>query len=507
MSTGKVVDFRVRPHLRREAGKRTQPLIYPTHFANGVVQWPKAGKKPNALADVTATADLWMPSGCYVLVKRFSSKEERRRVVAAVFAPQTVPGDRIGFENHLNVFHAHGAGLRPVLARGLAAFLNSTFVDLYFRQFSGHTQVNATDLRSLRYPSLAALTRLGKDVPGGSTQQELDAIVESVLGLAAMDNPLARKRKVDEALALLKALDLPRAQQNERSALTLLALLDLRPDTPWAEAGSPLIGITPIMEFIAKHYGKTYKPNTRETVRRQTVHQFRDAGLIVANPDNPKRAVNSPKAVYQIEPEALALLRRCGTDTWRSHLAMYLKRAGTLATRYAQDREMARLPVTLPLGEKLNLTPGGQNELVKRIVEEFCPRFAPGGHIIYIGDTGEKFAVFDKDALARLGVAVDSHGKIPDVVVHRTDKDWLVLIEAVTSHGPVNPKRREELAEVFAGSSAGLVYVTAFLTRKAMVKYLGDISWETEVWVAESPGHMIHFNGERFLGPYAGAVK
>lgn len=122
--------------------------------------------------------------------------------------------------------------------------------------------------------------------------------------------------------------------------------------------------------------------------------------------------------------------------------------------------------------------------------------------MIYIGDTAEKFAYFEKEALQSLGVIVDEHGKMPDVVVHYLQKDWLVLIEAVTSHGPVNPKRHYELRELFRGSKSGLVFVTAFLTRRDMVRYLGDIAWETEVWVAEAPTHMIHFNGERFLGPH-----
>jgi adenine-specific DNA-methyltransferase len=502
VSTGKVVDFRVRHHLRPEPGKGTQPLVYPTHFADGVVRWPKQGKKPNALADVHGTGDLWMPSGTYVLAKRFSSKEERRRVVAAVFDPEIVPAEKVGFENHLNVFHAEGAGLDPAVARGLAAFLNSTFVDTFFRQFSGHTQVNATDLRSLRYPSVAALDEIGRRTTGIS-QQPLDEVVESVLGLSAMDNPLMRTRRIDEALTVLKALDMPRAQQNERSALTLLAILDLKADLAWSKAEAPMIGITPIMNFIRDHYGKTYAPNTRETVRRQTVHQFLDAGLIVANPDKLGRAVNSPKAVYQIEAKALELLRAYGSASWASYLTSYLQQAETLATRYAQARDMPRIPVTLPLSEGiLNLTPGGQNDLIKEIIEDFCPAFAPGGHIIYVGDTGDKFAVFDEPSLRALGVVVDSHGKMPDVLVHRKDKNWLLLIEAVTSHGPVNAKRRAELAKLFAGSKAGLVYVTTFLTRKAMLKYLVDISWETEVWVAESPGHMIHFDGERFLGLY-----
>lgn len=157
VSTGKVVDFRARKYLRRDPSAATGPLIYPAHFQGSAIRWPKAGKKPNALVDAPATAGLWLPRGTYVLVKRFSSKEEPRRIVAAVFDPETVPCEKVAFENHLNVFHDRGKGMGEGLARGLAAFLNSAFVDAYFRQYSGHTQVNATDLRNLRYPARSRL--------------------------------------------------------------------------------------------------------------------------------------------------------------------------------------------------------------------------------------------------------------------------------------------------------------------------------------------------------------
>ena len=164
---------------------------------------------------------------------------------------------------------------------------------------------------------------------------------------------------------------------------------------------------------------------------------------------------------------------------------------------------MLRIPVHVASGTTINLTPGGQNVLVKKILDEFCSRFTPGGKVIYVGDTGKKWAYFDSGLLAKLGVTIEEHGKMPDVVVHHQAKDWLVLIEAVTSHGPMNPKRRRELKELFKGSKAGLVFVTAFLDRKTLVKHLNDIAWETEIWIAEHPSHLIHFNGERFLGPYA----
>jgi hypothetical protein len=312
----------------------------------------------------------------------------------------------------------------------------------------------------------------------------------------------ATTKMIREAIEALEGLGFPRQQLNERSALTLLSLLDLKPNESWADARAPLMGITPMMEFFASHYGRRYAPNTRETVRRHTIHQFVQAGLVVPNPDKPSRPTNSPKAVYQIEPSALRLLRMCGTRDWPARLSEYLASVGTLKRLYAREREAMRIPVTLQNGASIRLSPGGQNVLVKKILDDFCPLFTPGGRVIYVGDTEQKWAYYDPDSLGALGVEIEEHGKMPDVVVHYTSKNWLVLIEAVTSHGPVNPKRRQELGELFADSKAGIVYVTAFMNRRTMIRYLDEISWETEVWVAESPTHLIHFNGERFLGPY-----
>jgi adenine-specific DNA-methyltransferase len=508
VSTGRVVDFRATKFLRRRPARPTVPLVYPVNFQDGFIAWPAAEtKKPQGLGGLRGGDDLLVPSGWYTLTKRFSAKEERRRVTAAVYDPTRIDAAWVGFENHLNYYHRQGRGLPKDVAKGLAAFLNSRLVDLYFRQFSGHTQVNATDLRSLKYPTLAALERLGARI--GRTfpeQSELDRLIEEeLLHMASGDKsgePIRAKEKTEAALAVLRSLGLPRGQQNERSALVLLALLGLEPAAAWSSAGQPMIGVTPIMEFIAKHYGKQYAPNTRETVRRQTIHQFIDAGLIAKDPDR-SRPINSPKAVYQIAPAALELLRTFGAAGWDERLRVYLTSVETLTVRYAREREMERIPLTLAPGKEISLSPGGQNVLVKQIIEEFCPRFTPGAKPVYVGDTGEKWAFFDGDLLRKLGVDVDAHGKMPDVVIYHQKKGWLVLIEAVTSHGPVDAKRRRELEALFKGSKAGLVYVTAFLDRRAMTKYLGDISWETEVWVAESPSHLIHFNGERFLGPYA----
>ncbi len=313
---------------------------------------------------------------------------------------------------------------------------------------------------------------------------------------------MAGENKIADALQVLESLGMPRAQQNDRSALCLLALLDLKKGKPWSSAKNPLVGITPMMEFARDHYDKQYAPNSRETFRRQSIHQLVAAGIALYNPDNPARPVNSPKAVYQIEPDTLTLLRNFGTAAWNANLAKYLKTRKTLTARYAKEREMKKLPVKLGTGDTIRLSPGAHSELIKAIVEEFAPRYVPGGVLIYAGDTGEKWGYFDKELLAKLGVEVDGHGKMPDVVLYYPEREWLLLVESVTSHGPVDGKRHTELADLFAKSKAGLVYVTAFPSRTIMARYLGEIAWETEVWCADAPSHLIHFNGERFLGPY-----
>lgn len=178
------------------------------------------------------------------------------------------------------------------------------------------------------------------------------------------------------------------------------------------------MGITPIMDWVREHYRKQYAPNTRETFRRQTMHQFVDAGIAFYNPDMPHRPVNSPKAVYQINPATLELLRSFGTKAWHDKLTDYLAQRETLTARYAKERKQNRIPVQIARGKEITLSPGEHSELIRAIIEDFGPRFAPGSVLIYAGETGDKWGYFDAPLLAGLGVSVDTHGKMPDVVLH-----------------------------------------------------------------------------------------
>jgi adenine-specific DNA-methyltransferase len=326
VSTGKVVDFRARDFLTERPDAATVPLLYPRNVVQGYIAWPNGHhNKPSAIRLTKETEHLLVPAGWYVLVKRFSAKEEKRRIVAAVCDPARVNAPCIGIENHVNYYHQNGKGLPPLLAKGLAAFLNSTLVDEYVRQLSGHTQVNAADLRSLKYPSLAQILALGEAIGDPfPTQEEVDHIVLRILGMDAMSMDVNARKKIEEARNMLRALQIPKAQLNQHAALTLLALLDMKPNTDWSDASNPLRGIPEMMDYVREHFGIAYAPNPCETVRRGPVHQFVHMGFVVAHPDDSTRPVHCPTTRYQIHARLLKVIRTYGTSEWDTTVSAYL---------------------------------------------------------------------------------------------------------------------------------------------------------------------------------------
>jgi adenine-specific DNA-methyltransferase len=308
--------------------------------------------------------------------------------------------------------------------------------------------------------------------------------------------------KVAQATSILALLGLPRAQQNERSALTLLALAAITPRASWKRAKAPLLRTVDVMAFMREHYGKDYAANTRETIRRQTLHQFEQARIVDRNPDDPSRPTNSGKNAYSLTPDALRVLQAYGTAEFKKRVADFMARFGSLAQAYAGVREGIRIPLRGADGGTLYLSPGKHNELQVAVIQEFGPRFAPGAEVLYVGDTARKHVVVDAVRLKALNVPITEHDKLPDIVLYWSARNWLFLIEAVTTHGPVSPKRHRELEQLLSGCGAERVYVTALRDMSGFRKYAGEIAWETEVWIAENPDHMVHFNGPKFLGPY-----
>lgn len=313
--------------------------------------------------------------------------------------------------------------------------------------------------------------------------------------------------KREDAAEILKAIGLPKKQQNERSCLTLLALAQLAEADPWTGVKRPLLRIWDVMGWMKKQYGKEYAANSRETIRRQTVHQFVQARLVDRNPDDPTRPTNSGDTNYQLTEAATEVLRSFGKRSFSKTCSRFIERHGALSAAYEQARALHKIPVTLPDGSRAVLSPGVHNQLQRLLVEDFAPRFAQGSAVVYLGDTAEKRLVIAAEILRELRIPELSHDKLPDVVLYDKKRKWLFLIEAVTSHGPVSPKRHAELESMLVDCPASRVYVTAFMDFAAFRKYASEIVWESEVWIAEFPDHMIHFNGDKFLGPYPRRAK
>ena len=512
VATGPVVPFRSRPLLvteREVEAGRAVPLLWMQNVQPGAVSWPVArGKKPQGLR-ISEDFEFCEAPGNAVLVRRFSAKEDRRRLTAAPLLAAHVGRQRVAVENHLNVVRpADGSDWPDVSAVGLAALLGSPVVDRYFRIQGGHTQVNAGELRSMPLPEIGAIDEIGRAVQSGTAP---DDAVYAVLrdrqrlpdDLPAITETRIRMGKIEEARDVLKALGMPRRQQNEMSALTLLSLAQLSEPDPWSAAEKKSLGIHEIMGEIRDRYDREYAENTRQTLRRKVTHQFEQAGLVVRNPDDPTLATNSPRTHYGLSDAALATVRAFGGETWEEMTASFLERQPSLLDSYRAERDRHRVPLRLSSGEEYHLSPGAHNELQAAIIEQFGPQFAPGAAVLYVGDTSDKSLHLDEAAFESIGVPVPSHDKLPDVVLYDPTNRWLYLVEAVTSHGPMSPKRVAELRLLMLrGANVGVVFVSAFPDVATFKAYAADVAWETEVWIAEHPTHLVHFNGDRFLGPH-----
>lgn len=316
-------------------------------------------------------------------------------------------------------------------------------------------------------------------------------------------------QKINQACNLLKRMGLPKEQTNERGALVLLALSRVLTTETWDCSTDRMYTTRQIMDFISSEYGVDYKPNTRETIRRFTLHQFEQARIVERNFDDPTRPTNSPKNNYKITAVMLKILNEYPDGNWEIEVDSYLNQIGSLKEKYAKKIEFNRIPIHLPDGTEVKLSPGEHNELHRDIVHEFTPRFIKGDpELLYIGDTassrgseGGKLLHVAESRLVELGIQPMSHSKLPDVVILDRSKNWIYLVEAVTSHGPVSHKRYIELEDLLSNTSCGKIYVTAFPDLARFKKYASEIAWETEVWISEMPDHMIHFNGDKFLGP------
>ena len=335
---------------------------------------------------------------------------------------------------------------------------------------------------------------------------------------ASKQNPIAddspKAIKIEQAQVILreagvKLRDLtPRAR--ECAALCLLGVAQIGREESWSQAKSfyedPSVRAfrsRDILAFRNEHYDEGLSSGSYDDVRRKDLALLVNAGLVAKSARDAAADTNDGTRGYSLTPEGLRLLRSFRSSEWDVTLRSFRTVQGEILDRLSKAREMQKVPVILPGGVTLRLSPGPHNDLQKAIIEEFLPRFSRGASVLYVGDTENKSLVIDESGMNSIGLAPPERGdRLPDIVAFEAERNWLFLIEAVHSSNPVDEDRHALLMKLTSSCTAGRIFVTAFLTKGDFRKWSGRIAWETEVWIAESPSHMIHFNGPRFMGPY-----
>lgn len=302
--------------------------------------------------------------------------------------------------------------------------------------------------------------------------------------------------KLEEARKVLSIIGMPKKQQSDVCCYTLLAMANLKEKSNWSEANNSWIRIHDIIQFSNNNYNTSYAENSRETFRKQALHHFRNAAIVEDN----EKPTNSPNYSYRITREFLNLLHSFNTLDWHEKLSIFKHNYEDLVDLYSSKKKMSFIPIKINNLIK-EFSSGKHNELQKEIIENFAPRFAQNSECIYIGDTVKKDLIRNEKKLKDLGFSMTLHDKMPDVILYSEKKNWIYFIEAVTSVGPMSPKRVIEIEEMTKNTKIGKIYVTAFLDFNTYKKFSSELAWETEVWIAENPEHMIHLNGDKFLGP------
>jgi BsuBI/PstI restriction endonuclease domain/BsuBI/PstI restriction endonuclease HTH domain len=310
---------------------------------------------------------------------------------------------------------------------------------------------------------------------------------------------------INEALDILDSVGVPLSTKTvrglERMAVCFLAVSVVTED--WTTASDKShVKTREIITFINKNFEETISPGSYDDIRRKDLKLLVVADLVVNSGNKLSAATNDPTRGYALHPDFKNLILTYGTASWDEKLTEFNNSKPSLAELLARKRNIEKIPVTLPNGKPLQLSLGEHNILQKEIVEQFLPRFGSDCEVLYIGDTSNKMLYIDEAALKALNFFELSHDELPDIIALSRRKNWLYLIEAVHSSGPMSEIRVHALKKLLTDCTAELIFVTAFLTRADFRKWTMDIAWETEVWIADNPDHLIHFNGHKFLGAY-----
>jgi len=322
--------------------------------------------------------------------------------------------------------------------------------------------------------------------------------------------PEALQQLINEALHILASLGIPSdatPRRLERMALAFLAVVNVKESKDWSNAQDETqersLRTREVIDYINTHFGEKISRGSYDDIRRQDLKLPVLGEIIVQTiQTKPKSARNDSTRGYALSADYAPLIRQFGQSNWEQQVEEFLRERKTLVDQLSVTRQLAMLPVTLPSGLSLEFTPGKHNELQKAIIEEFLPRYGYGAEMLYVGDTADKFLFLEKEKLKSLNFFELAHGELPDIIAFSQQKNWLYLIEAVHSSGPISDIRLLELKKLTTQCTADLIYVTAFLTKKTFRKFSHQIAWETEVWIADVPDHLIHFDGDKFLGPF-----
>lgn len=316
------------------------------------------------------------------------------------------------------------------------------------------------------------------------------------------------KRLINEAIHILDGLGIPiedkSARGLERMALVFLALCDVKHKGEWQYAkslyDSYFLKTRDIIDYINKNFGEHISRGSYDDIRRKDLKHPILAGLVVSA--YPESARNDPKRAWAINQRYIELIHSYNPTDWDDQSKVFMQGKRTLRDRLVGNREIPKIPITLPSGTSLEFGLGEHNQLQKAIIEEFLPRFGYGAKVIYVGDAENKFLHYDQSTADSIGLSKLAHEELPDVIAFSQEKNWLYLIEAAHSSGPISPERIITLQPLLEECTVATIYVTAFLDRATFRKFMVDVAWETEVWIASDPDHVIHFDGEKFLGPY-----
>lgn len=417
----------------------------------------------------------------------------RRRLLPREAARlQSFPDHFVFCGGETSVFNQIGNAVAPLFAWHLAtsvrAYLDST------------SRLSSSEVIYRNLPKQMSLELLHEQTP---------MTIPDFIGTT--DKTKSQRKLINEALYILSKLGVPLTgltpRRLEKMALAFLAVADVRRSTDWARAkgydGSRALKSRDIILYINQHFGENISLGSYDDIRRKDLLLPVAAGIIIKSAANPDAARNDPTRAYALAAGCAGVVRAFGEKNWDDLVDDYLADKVTLAEQLAAERDLKRVPVILPSGKKLIFSPGEHNRLQKAAIEEFLPRYGNGAEILYVGDTAEKFLHLDKARLKALNFFELSRGELPDIVAYSSSQNWLYLIECVHSSGPISPLRLAELLHLTKDCKAGVVFVTAFLDRDTFRKFAPDIAWETEVWIADAPDHVVHFDGDKFFGPYA----